>query len=415
MKVLLLNQTYYPDQAATAQQLRDLARHLLAEGCEVTVMTCRRSYSDPKRVYPAEEVIEGVRVIRVGSTGFGRRSFFHRFVDGVTFEIMLLLRLMFLRRQDVTIAFTSPPLIGFVALLFAALRGGKCVQWVMDLNPDIAYAVGYLKRTSLRGRILTAALRFSVRQSDHVVVLDRWMRQRLLAHGVQAERVIVVPPWPVNALSPADFDGGKRFRLRNGISEKFVILYSGNHSVAHPLDTLLRTALEMRDNPDVLFLFIGGGLREADVTRFRLAHGLTNIRQLPHQPREVLHESLSCADLHVVVMGEAMSGLVHVSKIYGVLATGAPYVFVGPRASHATDLISDCRYGYQVDHGDTQALKSVIANAAALTAEQKQALFENNTAFARDNCSVTRSLAGFLSQVIAVPEGPSRAYAPSRA
>src|SRR3954467_7834367 len=76
MRVLLLNQTFYPDQAATSQQLLDLAKYLKKEGCDVTVVASRRAYLDPKKIHPAQDTIEGIRVLRVHSTGFGRRSFF---------------------------------------------------------------------------------------------------------------------------------------------------------------------------------------------------------------------------------------------------------------------------------------------------------------------------------------------------
>ncbi len=400
MRVLLLNQTYYPDPVATSQQLRDFARYLKSEGCEVTVMTSRRAYDNPKKTHPAEEWVDGVRVVRVACTGFGKRSFFHRMVDGFTFECLLLWKLLFFRRQDLVIGFTSPPLVGFAALLFCALRGGKCVQWIMDLNPDIAFAVGYLNPRSLLGRFLTFVLRFTVRYSDYVIVLDRWMRSRLVAHGVRAENTVVVPPWPVSESPTLDSQLGKKFRARHGLGHKFVVLYSGNHSIAHSLDTVLETALRLRDDPNVLFLFIGGGLRENDVTSFRETHRLSNIRQLPYQPRELLSESLSAADLHLVLMGKDLSGLVHVSKIYGVLATGRPYAFIGPRSSHVADLLAECPYGFAVESEDVDGFVKTIAMARALTEAQKREIFQKNTAYARENCSTKQSLATFMSQVV---------------
>ncbi len=417
MRVLLLNQTFYPDPVATSQQLMDFAEYLHSQGCEVTVLASRRSYNDPSKVHPAEETVRGIRVVRVAGTGFGKLSFFRRLVDGITFEARLLIKLLFFPRQDLVIAFTSPPLVGFGALLFCALRGGKCVQWVMDLNPDIAFAVGYLKAKSLFGRLLTGILRFSVRRSDYVVVLDRWMRQRMLAHGVAAERIVVVPPWPVSAPTPARKELGQRFRDRHGIGEKFVLLYSGNHSIAHPLDTILSTALQMRDNSDVLFLFIGGGLREKDVATFAAVHQLKNIRQLPYEPRETLAESLSAADLHLVVMGDKMSGLVHVSKIYGVLTTGAPYVFIGPRASHVSDLLNECPYGFHVESGDTAGFEETIRRARALNEAERETIFRENTQFVANHCTASHSLEGFTSRILE-PEAKRKATAvqvPSRA
>jgi len=45
-----------------------------------------------------------------------------------------------------------------------------------------------------------------------------------------------------------------------------------------------------------------------------------NVLCLPYQPLNQLAASLSAADAHAVVMGEAMLGLVHPCKIYNILA-----------------------------------------------------------------------------------------------
>ena len=52
MKILLLNQTFYPDVVSSGQHLTDLALQLAGRGHEVTVATSRRAYDDPGRVFP---------------------------------------------------------------------------------------------------------------------------------------------------------------------------------------------------------------------------------------------------------------------------------------------------------------------------------------------------------------------------
>src|SRR5690606_9916775 len=122
------------------------------------------------------------------------------------------------------------------------------------------------------------------------------------------------------------------FRKEHGLEGKFVILYSGNHSVVHPLETLLEAARRLESEPRVRFLFVGGGLRKQEVTAFREKYQLHNILELPYQPKEKLPESLASGDMHVVILGDNVNGLVHPSKIYGVLASGRPYLFLGPQA-----------------------------------------------------------------------------------
>lgn len=212
MKILLLNQVFYPDPVATAQHTRDLALYLQHRGHEVTVVAGRRNYERREIQYAAEERLEGVRIFRVGSTGLGKRSVLTRIVDSITFFLALVWRLVRLRRFDLVISFTSPPLIGVFGVLFCLLRGGKHVQWLMDVNPDAAIAVGYLKKGSLVERGLTAAFRFTLARSAKLVVLDRWMEKRISTHGARAEQFAIVPPWPVQKLETPPPDAGQLFR-----------------------------------------------------------------------------------------------------------------------------------------------------------------------------------------------------------
>jgi colanic acid biosynthesis glycosyl transferase WcaI len=403
MKVLLLNQTFYPDPVATAQQLTDLAEYLVQNGCEVTVVTGRRGYDRRQEIHKAHENYKGIEVFRVGSTGFGKKSFFHRFIDAVSFELALIGRLLRLRRHDVVVSFTSPPLIGVVGALLAVYWRCRSVQWLMDINPDIAIAVGYLKRNGLIARFLTATLRFSLKRSEDIVVLDRWMRERVLAHGSVNNRVHIVPPWPVHDFDAEGFRGAPKnnaFRTELGLDGKFVILYSGNHSIVHPLDTLLEAARLLRDDDKIAFVFIGGGMRVGDVTRFKEFHELPNILQVGHQPRERLHETLTFADMHSVVMGHEVNGLVHVSKIYGVLATGRPYIFIGPKQSHVGDLLAECPYGFQAEHGKPEEVIEAIRKTQALSEAKLLEYERRNLEYVGRNYRSGGSKARFLDEVI---------------
>ncbi len=48
------------------------------------------------------------------------------------------------------------------------------------------------------------------------------------------------------------------------------------------------------------------------------------MRFLPYQPRELLAQSLSAADLHYVGLAKGLSGYVVPSRLYGILRHGSP-------------------------------------------------------------------------------------------
>lgn len=419
MKVLLINQVFYPDSVATAQHLTDLALYFRKQGVEVTVVTGNRNYERREIVYASREEYHGIQIHRVGSTGFGKKSFFHRLVDAVTFDLALLLKLLFIPKHDVVISFTSPPLVGMFGALFKMLKGGHLVQWMMDINPEAAIAVGYLKPNSLPSKFLLSLFRWSLLKADQCLVLDRFMKEKIVAHGFPAENVVVVPPWPVQQLKRPDITAADEnpFRKAHGLQGKFIILFSGNHSIVHPLDTVLEAALLLEKRKDIAFVFIGGGLRAEQVTAFKEKHKLGNIYQLPFQPREMLKYSLGMANLHVVVLGEKVNGLVHTSKVYGILATGAPYVAVAPKQSHLADLLEECPYGFLVEHGKPEQFIDVIERAQNLNTEQLAVYGEKNFEHASKKYSAEECLGKVFETLIArndpsfaQPAAPKRAH-----
>ena len=146
-------------------------------------------------------------------------------------------------------------------------------------------------------------------------------------------------------------------------------MYSGNHSPSNPLTTLLRAAVELRDDPDLRFLFVGGGSGKKEVEQFIREHNLANVISLPYQPLSELGNSLSAADVHVVSLGEQMVGIIHPCKIYGAMAVGRPILYLGPRPSHISDLLDGHAIGWHVPHGDVAAAVAAVGEIRAAGAE----------------------------------------------
>lgn len=362
MKVLLLNQCFWPDVVATSQQLTSVARALRDAGHEVTVIAARRGYDDAELTFRRHETWHAIDIHRVRSVQLGKKSRWRRVLNFGSFIVSCAGRLLLTPRQDVVVALTSPPLISWLASTFTRLKGGRLVFWVMDLNPDEAIAAGWLERDSLTARSLSRLLRSSLQHAQTIVALDRFMKARIVAKGIAPEKIEVVPPEHAPSVH-FDREGREAFRRRHALDGKFIVMYAGNHSPCNPLGTLLGAAKLLQDRDDILFLFAGGG-SELDKVK-ETAVKLNNIRWLPYQTEADLPSLLSAADLHVVVMGEGFSGIIHPSKIYNILAVGAPFLFIGPRDSHVADLISNRAengLGTHLSHGDDAGVaQSILA------------------------------------------------------
>ena len=367
MKILLLNQVFHPDVVSTAQHLSGLAVALQALGHEVTAVTGRRAYDEPDRTFPAQETWRGVRIIRVFSTRFGKHARWRRAADFASFMLFCGARLLLLPRQDVVVTLTTPPLISFIGAWRAKLWRARFVYWVMDLNPDEAVAAGWLRADSVADRMLERMSRFSLRRADRTIALDRFMSDRIASKGIAREKIVVIPPWSQDQDVNFDAIGREQFRIAHGLQDKFVVMYSGNHSPVHPLDTLMQAADALRAEKQILFCFVGGGSEFKRIQRRAQEAKRANILCLPYQPLNRLAASLSAADAHVVVMGDAMLGLVHPCKIYNVLLVGGPVIYIGPAPSHVTELLqapNAHRPWIGVQHGQPEQLAAFIRGLA---------------------------------------------------
>jgi colanic acid biosynthesis glycosyl transferase WcaI len=384
MKILLLNQVFHPDVVSTAQHLSDLAAALVERGHQVTVVTGRRAYDEPEKLFPVRETWRGVRIYRISSTRFGKKTKWRRAADFASFIVNCCARLLFLPRHDVVVALTTPPLISFIGAWRAKLWRARFCYWVMDFNPDEAVAAGWLDPDSCIGKLLERMSRFSLRRANKIIALDRFMRDRIVAKGIPDGKVAVIPPWSQDGDVHFDPAGREAFRRQHGLENKFVVMYSGNHSPVHPLDTLMQAADLLKAEDSIIFCFIGGGSEFKRVQRWAEEWGkaengrrIAGIVCLPYQPLDRLSASLSAADAQVVVMGNAMLGLVHPCKIYNMLAVAAPVIYIGPKCSHVTEILDSPGEGHpqiRVEHFDAKRLADGIRRLAAAVPNKRQAL-----------------------------------------
>jgi glycosyltransferase involved in cell wall biosynthesis len=331
---------------------------LVEAGYEVTAVCSRRSYTDPSRTYPGREVRDGVHIRRTWSTGFGRSSELGRLIDYATFLIGAAVALVFSRRPDVLISLSTPPMVAGLGWALARLRGARSIYWVMDVYPDLAYELGVLPAGSLSGRLLDRVSRFLVRRSDRVVVLGETMAARL--RGAREESPIVVHNWADGeSIRPRPVVESSLRREWNW-GDRFVVLYSGNMGLAHEFETILDAAAKLSDRSEILFAFIGGGPRRAEVEAAVAERGLTHVEFRPYVPREKLADSLIAGDLHLVTLRDGLAGLLVPSKIYGILAAGRTTLYVGPDEGEIAEIVRSGPSGTRVAVGDASALAAAI-------------------------------------------------------
>jgi len=361
MKTLLvLSQVYPPDPASVGQHVADAASEMVKRGYRVVVLTSARGYDDPTQKYTRKETVNGVEIRRLPLSSFGKKSIFLRLLGQFSFLMQCLARGILTRDLKSILVSTSPPMCSIAAIVIGTVRRAAIKYWVMDINPDQLIAMGGIKESALAVKAFNLLNRMILRRATNVIALDRFMAKRTIAKVDVSDQLAVMPPWPHEDYLDVVKHEDNPFREEHSLSGKFVIMYSGNHSIVHPITTLLEAAVRHKDDPRLVFMFIGGGLAKKDVERTIENDNPGNIITLPYQPIEDLKYSLSAADIHVVSMGNEMVGIVHPCKVYGAMAVARPLLLLGPRPCHASEIIDEYNIGWCIEHGDVDQAVSTI-------------------------------------------------------
>ena len=386
-KVLIISQVFWPDTSSVAQHLSDLAEEIVFKGYEVGVLTSSHAYENKKIFYPNSEYHKGIHIKRLRHTSFGKKSKIGRVIDFLSFNVLIFCKLILLktRSYDLVIGLTVPPLLSFFGIITSKIKKMKFLYWAMDLQPELSIAAGYFKKNSLISKMLILLGNYIFQHADLIITLDKYMAEHIRQKRTAENNIKIIPVWPV---MDEVYEGDKLknpFRLQYKFGNKKVIMYSGNHSVMHPLDTLLNAALKLKDDSRFLFVFIGGGIREQDVFKFKMNHDLNNIIQLPYQPRNKIHQSLGSADIHAVIQGKGCKGLTHSNKIYGAMYIGCLILYIGPKATHITDILDNCPGNITVEHGQTDLLIKKLYSFADLESDSLDIIGKRNSEYVKKN------------------------------
>jgi len=361
MRVYLVNRYFWPDESATSLLLTDLAEDLQAIGHEVHVFTSRQMYNLPQAQLPEEEIWQGIEIHRLGTSCFGRRHFWGRLLDIMTFHLALRYANNIKVKPDAWFVMTDPPLILNTVLHLRRRLPARVIHHVDDVYPDLALALGSLPRQGWAVSLLCRWVNQALAQCDQVLALGECMARVLRAKGVDNGRLSITPPWADGQrLYPLEHEHNP-FRREIGLAaDQVAVMYSGNMGQGHRFETILEAAASLSQEERLSFVFIGDGIKKPQIDAFRQAHNLENILMLPYQPRERLRETLSAGDIHLISLDAKVQGLIVPSKLAGILAVGRPTVFVGDTRNSvaAAILRGDC--GYVIGEGEVERLKKII-------------------------------------------------------
>jgi glycosyltransferase involved in cell wall biosynthesis len=358
LHVLLLNQYFPPDTAATAGYAALIAE-ALAERHRVTVLAGRPSY-DPGSRHPRyllnRERQGNLTVERVGSTAFPRQRMKGRLSNYLSYLALAGPRALSID-VDVVLTMTDPPIEGIFGAAVGKFLGRPFVYNVRDLYPDMALAANIV-HSGFWTDVWEQAHRSALRQAARVIVLGEDMRECVAAKGVDPARLTVIRDAVAFSDSLPHADENVIREIRG--SFRFVLIHAGNLGFSGSWLTLVRAA-QMLEREDVGLIFIGGGAMKEQVQRF--ARNCHNIRFLPFRPASDLPAIMAAGDFHIVTVRRGLEGMVVPSKMYNILAHGRPILAVASEKADVSRLARQYGFGLVVDPDNPTEVAEAVRSA----------------------------------------------------
>jgi glycosyltransferase involved in cell wall biosynthesis len=190
------------------------------------------------------------------------------------------------------------------------------------------------------------------------------MDRRLLELGVSPARITTIHDWSdSDAIKP--LDSPSPFRTENGWGpDAFIVMHSGNVGLSQDLETTIRAAAILRQDPRIRFAIVGEGASKARLQSLASSLGLTNVEFLNFQDKGTLSHSLGAANVHLVTLKPGLAGFIVPSKLYGILAAGIPYIAATESWAEPAIIADEYDCGVRVEPGNAEELAGAIRKLA---------------------------------------------------
>ncbi|MDZ7691024.1 MAG: glycosyltransferase family 4 protein [Balneolaceae bacterium] len=298
------------------------------EGHQVTVITCAPNfpqgevYEGYRNELRQQEVMDGIKVIRVWSYITSNKGFVKRTLDYVSFAVTSFGTGLF-QKADVIVA-TSPQFFTtWSGFLLSKLKRTPWVFELRDLWPESIKTVGALKDGPIY-RTLEKIELFLYRSADLVVPVTDAFKENLVERGIPADKQRVIPNGSNLELFNSENLEDRDLRAELGLEDKFIVGYIGTHGMAHNLDFILDCAGAIED-PDIHFVFIGDGAEKEHLVAMAEEQKLENVTFMDPVPKEEVPGYLAMVDISLVPLKKSDTfKTVIPSKIFEAAAMDTP-------------------------------------------------------------------------------------------
>jgi hypothetical protein len=304
-----------------------------------------------------------LRLIPIEYTGYLRRLVI--FLDFVLLTLLFMPKILSITGK-VSLVYSIAPIIfsSFIGYIYAKFTKSMFVYEVSDIWPE-ELTVFKTRLSFLIGPIGKGVAKLSYAIPDIIIAIGN-LAAAYISKEYRPKATVFAMPIGVdpNKFPRLSKDDCRTNLVKDGILSsdlvnKFILLYSGLISNATQVENLAYAASKLKDEKHVVFLIVGDGEGKQNLSKLKVEHNLANFYLLPFQPREIMPQIISSADVCIVSLPpEPIFDVDVPTKFYEYLACGRP--LIGISQGEVAEIINSSNIGRTAKAGDIDSLVEII-------------------------------------------------------
>ncbi len=361
MNLTIISQLFYPELISTGLTLTELCEALSKKGFNISVIAGYPTIVDPKTPIPKKMTYRTIQIKRVWSTRFPKLNTFGKLLNHITFLFSLCFTLLFKSNKTPLLLLTNPPLLPLLMFLLYPIKRFNYSILVFDMYPETIVSANIFPKDHVLIK-LWSRLNLSVyKRATHIITIGRCMtsliKNQLPNH--YHSKLTMIPIW-CDEQHIINTKHRSNFKSRWGLESRFIVGYTGNMARFHDIETIFQAANYLKEEHNILFLFVGEGYKKQWAQDYVLTNKLSNCMFKSYVDRQELGALLDCLDVGLVSLCESNTGLSVPSKTMGLLAAGKPIIGIMEPHAEIALLIKEHKTGYVVQNNQARVLAEHI-------------------------------------------------------
>lgn len=332
--LLIINYFFGDDRVPTARMVNDVAKELKKKNINFKIFCSKTNYKYLKNNHKK-------KLFEINPIKF----FDFKFLNYSLFFISAFFHFFTTKYQKYLIL-TDPPFFIFLAPILKLINP-KCeiIYWTMDLYPEALYAS---KIFPFQNKIIFNILKYlknlSLNFVDKMINLDRYQNIHLKKYP-NTKKILtkIVAPWDIRKIR-LNRKNKSQFLKRNNLLDKKIVLYAGNLGRAHNVNSIINLVNYCeRKKKELFFVFACKGKNKKKLYNQLKSNKNTIIEN--YFPIRETSNLLHSASFHLITLENDWAGIVYPSKLFGIIKTKKPVLYIGPSKTGIANLIESKQLG----------------------------------------------------------------------